>query len=591
MSGAGSLMTLPLTGDLRFADNNYEVFNAELLLIYLIAVFGLSHMLNAGLVSIGHSAMVGVGAYAMGLSLDHGRSFWEGLVLAAVVTTLLGVPLGYPALRLGHWTLAMVTFAYTLVFQDVVNGARDITNGEDGLVGIGRPSEFKTLGSYYWLIVIGVVLAYVVSHNVTRSPTGRRVRAVAASETASTSVGINPRSTKLTAFVLGSLFAGVAGALYASLLGYITPTAFVSDLSLLFLLMVLLGGSGSLAGPIIGAILLFRIPLEVQRITPKAGEWTLIIYGSILLASVYLFPRGIVSGWWRLRSRFVHKAPIAERTADEHSLASIIARPVEDSNAPLRASEVRVALGGNQVLRGLDIELQYGQVHGLIGPNGSGKTTFLNVLCGYLTPDAGTSYLFGTPVSENRPDQRAAAGLARTFQTPLLFEKLSCLENVMVALDATERRNAFEYLVRLPPARRAERETYERGERILAAVGLERRAHDAAGDLPPGERRLLELARIVAIKPRVVLMDEPASGLNESEIDNLVRMIMTLRQSGLAVLVVEHHVELVREVCDKITVIDAGSLLAEGAPGEVLANPLVVSTYLGVLPATTIAGD
>jgi branched-chain amino acid transport system permease protein len=589
MSGVGSIVTWPINREFHFAGNGYEIFNTQLLMVYLIAAFGLSHILGSGLISLGHSAFFGVGAYTVSIgTLVHGLNFYVALALAGLVSAVAGFLLGLPALRLSHFTLAMITLAYGLVLNDLIERYRSVTHGGDGMPGVQRPSGLTSDGRYYWLLAGALVLSYAVMHNLLRSPVGRRAKAVAESENAAQSIGINLRATKLASFTVGSVFAGVAGGLYAGLVGYVAPSAFIGDLAILFLLMVLFGGSGSLAGPIVGAILLFRIPLEVERVSPKPGAWTLMIYGAILLASVYFFPRGIMSVYWRLRARYF-PVKVAGKVAaiepgttglSERSLASVIETPTAPEQL-LVAVDVAKTLGGVQALKGLDLTLRAAQIHGLIGPNGSGKTTFLNTLCGYVAPDRGSVTLSGEAIDGVKPFRRARAGLARTFQTPLLFEHMSCLENVLVAVDLHHHRSALGYLLRLPSARHAERTSVDRATAILDAVGLGRRRDDAAADLPPGERRLLELGRAIALRPTMIVMDEPAAGLTDTEVEHLGRFIVELKQNGIAVILVEHHVDLVRKISDVVTVIDAGARIALGTPHEVMTDPVVIKTYLG----------
>jgi branched-chain amino acid transport system permease protein len=580
-----SIVTWPLTRELRFEDNRFEIFNVQLLLIYLVVVLGLNLLMQTGVISIGHSAFFALGAYTTALGMVKGGwTMWVALVAAAAICAVVGFVLALPALRLGAFTLAMVTVGYAFVTEDLIFEWRSFTGGGDALRGVKMPAPFDELTSYYWLIAGFVVVAYVVVHNLMRSPFGRSSVAVAENPVAAQSLAINPYPVKLRAFVLSAVFAGVAGGLYAPLLGFVAPESFTANLAILFLLMVLFGGTGSLGGPIIGAVLLFRIPLEVQRVADQPGEWSLFIYGIVLIISVFVVPRGLMSAWWLLRNwvkRTVRRGAPAERNVARPEIAAVLP-PVDTApDVLVDAVQVRKNLGGVQALDGLDLTLRAGTVHALIGPNGSGKTTFLNALSGYLAHDSGTIQLFGGPVEGVAVYRRARQGLARTFQTPYVFQGISCLENVLVALDAQRRNPLVAYAVRLPAARREEREHHARAAELLDAVGLAGRHHDRAGDLPPGQRRLLELARVLALRPRAVLMDEPAAGLSQPEIEDLVEAIRVLRRAGIGVLLVEHHVDMVLALADEVTVIDFGKVIAKGSPEAVRRDPAVIEAYLG----------
>lgn len=585
-----SIVTWPLTRELRFEDNRYEIFNTELLLLYMIVVLGLNLVMQTGVISIGHSALFALGAYTTALGMTKGGwSLWLGLVVAAILSAAVGALLALPSLRLGVFTLAMVTVGYAFVVEDFIFEWRSFTGGGDATRGVKMPAEFSELEDYYWLLVIVLVVGYFIVHNLLRSPFGRGSVAVAENPVAAQSLGINPYPVKLRAFIVSSVFAGVAGGLYGPLLGFVAPESFTANLAILFLLMVLFGGSGTLGGPIIGAILLFRIPLEVERVASQPGEWSLLVYGVVLIVSVFLVPRGLMSAWWKLRAfviRQVRRKPVepAAVVPPDFDVILEICQGSTTASAGtdlVRAEAVTKNLGGVQALAGLDLTLKAGTVHALIGPNGSGKTTFLNAVSGYLTNDGGSIELFGSSAAGSPVYRRSRAGLARTFQTPYVFEGITCLENVLVALDSRRSQSLPLYAIRWPFARREERRHYARAVALLTAVGLEARAHDLAGDLPPGQRRLLELARVLALSPKAVLMDEPAAGLSQPEIDDLVRVINVLRTAGLGVLLVEHHVDMVLALADEVTVIDFGRVIAKGAPAEVQRNPAVIEAYLG----------
>ncbi len=583
ISGFTSLVTWPLTQDLRFVDNRFEIFNTEILMLYLIAVLGLSILMQSGLMSIGHSALFGLGAYVVAIAtVNHGWSFWVALPVAGLITGVVGLILGFPALRLGLFTLAMVTVGYAFVFEDLAIELRGFTGGADGLRGVKFPSAFGDLESFYWLVMIVTILAYAFSHNLIRSPFGRRSVAIEENPVAAQSLGISLYATKLQTFALSSVFAGVAGGLFAPLVTFVAPDSFTVNLAILLLLMVLVGGTGTVLGPLVGTVLLFRIPLEVERIVDQPGEVTLLVYGVVLLASVHLFPRGLMGAWWFIKSRFGGRRTPTELTERASPEVSRVIAPIDQSEtAVLVAQGVVKNLGGVQALDGIDLSVESGTVHALIGPNGSGKTTFLNTISGYLQADEGSMFLFDREAGEDAAHIRAGAGLGRTFQTPFVFEGISCLENVMAALDQHRKQNLFAYMVRWPGARREERRRYHLALEILDAVGLRERADTAASALPPGERRLLELARVLGLQPSLVLMDEPAAGLTSGEIDELEEVIIGFRDAGIGVLLVEHHVEFVLGLADVVTVIDFGQVIARGTPDEVRDDPNVITAYLG----------
>jgi len=593
-SGLTSLIVAPFTGSVEFTSSRYEIFNAELLLIYVVVVLGLNLIFQAGMISLGHSAFFLFGAYGVGLlTIKADWSFWLAMPTAAVIAGLIGLVLGAPALRLGLFTLAMVTMGYGIVSEDMLLEWRSITGGGDGLAGVEKPAPFDSIESYYWLVVIVVVVVFLFTRNWLRSPIGRAGKATADNEVAAGSVGIDVRVVKLRAFVVSGTIAGLGGALYAPLIGFLSPGAFTVDLAVLFLLMVLLGGGGTVIGPIIGAFVLFRIPLAVEDITGEAGNVSLLVYGVVLIASVHLVPQGFMSAWWFLRARFGRSDDRAERivqeTSDDAAFESVLAQlPRPEDARQLDARGLRRRMGGVQAVDGVDLAVDTGQVHALIGPNGSGKTTTLNLLSGYVEPDQGTFELKGQPVAA-AGHVRARAGLGRTFQTPLLFDGMSCVENVLVALDRHRQASNLAYLLRLPAARREERLHWRRACEILAAVGL----HDPerrADVLPPGERRLLELARLVAARPSVVLMDEPAAGLTHAEIEHLERMVRVMASAGISVVLVEHHVDLVLRLADTVTVLDFGKVIAHGSPAEVREHPDVVAAYLGTSTASGTEG-
>lgn len=592
-----SLITAPVTGEIVTEANRFEVRNLQLMLIYLIAVMGLNLLFQTGVISIGQSASVLVGAYTMAFcTVDFGWSFWLGIPASMIVAGLVGLVLGLPGLRLGTFTFVMVTIGYTYVATDMVLQFRKQTGGGDGFGGIKKPAGFDELNGYYWVVLVSTVLVFVFVRNVLRSPMGREGKAVEANAVAAASLGIREYVPKLRAFVLASALGGLAGALYAPLLTFVAPEAFGISLSILFVLMVLLGGRGTLWGPVIGVIIVFRIPLAVEDVTDQPGDLSLLVYGAVLLLSVHFVPKGLMSGYWLIRAwiaarRGHAKPPRTELSADEVKarVESLVGDWTVAEGAGLVVSGAKKHLGGVKAVDGIDLEVRPGEIHALIGPNGSGKTTLLNVVSGYLKPDVGSVVLGGREIVALRPDQRARSGLGRTFQTPSVFEGMSCLENVMTAIDMRRTATLGEFVVRSGRARRHENAAFEEAKAILKAVGLEDEVDSDVATLTSGERRFLELARIIALRPSIVLLDEPAAGLRSGEIELLEAGLRALRAAGVGILLVEHHVDFVLRVADVATVIDRGKVIAHGDPRVVRDLPEVVEAYFGT-ESTSAAG-
>jgi ABC-type branched-subunit amino acid transport system ATPase component/ABC-type branched-subunit amino acid transport system permease subunit len=593
ISTVTSVITFPITRDISTSGNPYDVFNLTLLLIYIVVVVGLNLVTQVGQLSVGQSAPFAIGAYIVALAtVNRGWSFYVAIAVAAAVAAVIGGLLGVPSLRLGVFTFAMVTLAYGLVTTDLASNGflAKHTGGFSGFQGVVLPKPFDTPDRFYWFVAGFAALSFVLMRNYIRSPFGRASAAVEANPVAARSVGIRPTSTKLRPFAVSSLLAGAAGGLYAALLGFIAPDSFTTDLAVLWVLMVLLGGAGTILGPLIGAIVLFRIPLAVQTVLPEQpGNWSLLLYGVVLLVSVQFFPRGIISGVNLLKDKLSkRRTSRGERT--RVAIESMIMAPTDVDGVVLSVTGVSKNLAGVQALDSVDLAVEAGTVHALIGPNGSGKTTLLNVISGYLTPDQGSVVLLGETVTRVSVQDRARRGLGRTFQTPYIFENVSCRDNLMIVLDQHGGTNGWAHVLRLPHARKQERARYKEALDLLAAVGLSDVADRPAAELPPGERRLLELARIVALKPSVVVMDEPAAGLTESEIEELEEAVRALRAAGVAVLLVEHHVDFILRLADIVTVIDFGQVIARGTPSQVRTDPAVLAAYIGA-PTEELAAE
>ncbi len=526
----------------------YWAFLAGTVAVTVVVGAGLNVLLGlAGEVSLGHAGFMALGAYATALvELRLGLPFGVALLLATAIAAAIGAALSVPALRLTGPYLAMVTIAFGFIVENAAIEWQGLTGGASGLSGI--PAPFATQGmAALCCLVAGAVLAGFAW--LVRSPAGLAMQAVATAPSAAQAIGIAPLPARTLAFVIAAGAGGLAGGLQAGLTGFIAPSSFPFSASILLLLVVVVGGAGWTLGPLLGAIVVALLP----ELLSGLAEWRLLVFGALLLLVLWLAPGGMAGLLARLLP-----APRIAVGAGQGAL------PDPPPGAGLRARGVRLAFGGIPALDGIDLDAAHGAITSVIGPNGAGKTTLLNVLSGFQRPDAGTVQAIGQLAG--RPAYAVArAGVARTFQTAQPFPGLTVLDNVRLGLLHGRWRGAA------PP---------DQALALLRFVGYRGAPNAPAGALPHVDRRLVELARALATNPAVLLLDEPAAGLGA---DDTARLGAVLRQAapGRAIVLVEHDMNLVLSVSDRVTVLDAGRRIAEGTPAQVRTDPAVLAAYLG----------
>jgi len=524
-----------------------------------LAGVGLNVLLGlAGEVSLGQGGFLALGAYGVGiLTSKAGLNFWEALPLAVLLVAAISAALSIPALRVTGPYLAMVTIAFGFIVESVSIEWRDLTGGSSGLTGI--PAPFGTCGTA--LLACGLcAAALVLFHYFARSPLGLAMQALASAPAAARGIGISAVPVRTAAFVLAAVAAGVAGGLQAALTGFIAPSSFPFSQSILFLLVVVVGGAGRTLGPLIGSVVVVLLP----ELLAGLAEYRLLVFGAGLLIVLWAAPGGIAGAVARL---VMTKEPDNEPKPDiDLALAHITG-----SRGSLAAEGVRVAFGGVIAVAGVDMTAPPGRITSVIGPNGAGKTTLLNLVSGFQRPDSGTVRIGSREITGQYAHQVARAGLARTFQTAQPFGGLSVLDNVRLGL--------------LRGAWRGEAPA-DLARALLALVGYSGSELRLAAALPHVDRRLVEIARALGTAPAVLLLDEPAAGLNEADTLKLGRLLQRLARAGLAVVLVEHDMSLVMSVSDEIIVLDAGRRIAAGAPAVVRNDPAVKAAYLGAaMPA------
>ncbi|MBA2962745.1 MULTISPECIES: branched-chain amino acid ABC transporter ATP-binding protein/permease [Ramlibacter] len=555
--------------------NGYDaVVIGQVALLACVGI-GLNVLLGlTGQISFGHVGFYALGAYAVAvLTSKAGWSFWLAWPVAALLAGAVGALLALPALRVRGPYLAMVTIAFGFIVEHGVVEWRSVTGGQNGIMGIaapalpGLPAGVRGVAMLAVALAGALLLAYTL---LARGTWGAALRAVRDSETAAQSLGFRPLVLRTVAFALSAFCAGAAGALFAPLSGFVTPQAFGFIQSILFVLVVLVGGAGAAAGPIVGALVVGLLPEWLSRLE----EYRLLFFGALLLVVLWAAPDGLVGLARRLLARW-RVAP-APRTASAVPALSplVAARPAEAATV-LQARGLAMQFGGVRAVQGLDLDVPAGRITSLIGPNGAGKTTALNMLSGFYRPSAGGFALGGQALAGLPAHRIARAGIARTYQTSQLFGSLTVEDNVALATCAgTAGPLLGAARFRAPAVRRTARD-------LLAFCGYAGALDRPAADLAHVDRRLVEIARALAMRPALLLLDEPAAGLAREDKDRLAALLGRIAGAGTAVLLVEHDMPLVMAVSDQVVVLDAGQRIAAGTPATVQDDPAVRQAYLG----------
>ncbi|HEY8883198.1 MAG TPA: branched-chain amino acid ABC transporter ATP-binding protein/permease [Dermatophilaceae bacterium] len=573
-------------------------------LIYGLAAIGLSLLMGlAGQVSLGHAAFFAVGAYTQAILVT--KTQVPGIlaaVLAVAASMLVALVVGLPLLRLRGHFLALATLGLGIIVA-VVARELEVTGGTSGIFGIPKPSFlgriYDSPQEYFWLLAPFVVIGLWLAQRLVHSRTGRALGAVNDSEVAAECLGVNTYALRVRVFVLAAGYAGLAGVFYAHWLAVVSPEAAGFELSVTLLLMVVLGGLGTVWGAVIGAVAVEALDEGMRSFIPKlipgaSGEVQLLGFGIVLVLLVVLLPGGLAQLWARVTRRRGTAPATAAVSRAEHdgndaameysglqALSRLLAQAdVTESGSPLLSIRgLTMRYGGVTALGDIDLDVRAGEIFALIGPNGAGKTTAFNIITGVLEPTAGTVTLRGTDVQGRRPHVIATLGATRTFQNLQVFGSTTVLGNVKVARHLRSRSGIFRGMLGL--AGGEEREIEDWARTAVAALGLTEHADRRVTDLAFGQQRKVEVARALALAPALLLLDEPMAGLSGTERDSLAWLLRRVRSAGISVLLVEHDVDAVMALADRVAVLDDGRLIALGEPEDVRANPAVIAAYLG----------
>jgi branched-chain amino acid transport system permease protein len=578
---------------LPYGVGSYSIHVVDVTIIFAMLAIGLGLAMGiGGQINLAQVAFFGLGSYVTAILTVHaGFGFWAAAVLALLATVAIGLLVGTPALRMQSHYLGIVTLGLALAFTNWLTNT-EITGGAEGISGIPVPVlpgvDLSSEYLYYYLEVTVFAVTLAFGTFVVRTPLGRRLRAMRDDPLAAGAMGAEVPILRMTAFALASVYGGLAGVLYAGLIRYVAPDTFSIANMFLLLAMVIIGGRQSLVGCVVGAVAL-SLTRELLVDYPTYAQ---IAYGSVVVLTVLFAPTGLAGLPGRARALWRRRWPVETSRAVLGPFQPYAAEPVKPAqpaesaqtaaDAPaLEIAGISKHFRGLKALDEVSLSVAAGEIRGIVGPNGSGKTTLFNVISGFYKPTKGDVSVAGRTVTGARSYRLAQLGVARTFQNLRLFQAMTIRDNVLVGLDQTRSWSIWRYGVWPLGVWRQDRRLRQEADGLLERFGLTDFAGSLPGALPYGIQRRVEIARAMARSPRLLLLDEPAAGLNGDEVRQLSEIVRSIRDSGVTVVLIEHNMGLVMSLCERVTVLASGRVIAEGTPAEVAAAPQVIEAYLG----------
>ena len=569
-------VTLPVFG------GNYYIRFGTLLFIYIILAVGYNIASGyCGMTTFSAAALYGAGAYASAVAISRfSMPFAVGVVCGILMSCLISLVISIPSFKVRGDYLTLISIGVLEIAQQIMIGWQGVTGGSvgyylNGLSFFGVPASLT--GKYYFILA-AAVLVLIFQRNLVKSRWGRDFMAMRDNEITAGGLGINYRIFKVAGFLLSAAVSGFAGALYASFSGYLSPDSFGFNFTVFVLLMVVVGGSGTLSGPVIGAAIATILP-EFFNASPDLKQ---IVYGLLLVVLTQVLPGGVV-GTVKKRFRKIEDNLYvsAEDQASDFDFNNYKVKSTNDTEDILVVKGLTKVFGGLTAVGQLDMTIKRGTVHSLIGPNGAGKTTTVNMISGIEKPTEGSVHFNGKEITGAEMWDLTHMGVARTYQHVRLFKGMPVIDNVVVGTRLAYSYGFFGALFRSARMRKEEQSSYEEAMNYLRFIGLADKLNEEPGNLSSGQQKLLELSRALCMKPELLILDEPCAGLTETETEQFSNLISKIKNAGISVLLIEHHMNLVMAISDYITVLDYGRKIAEGLPEEISENPVVRKAYLG----------
>ena len=562
--------------------SKYYVGFITLMFLYCILSIGYNIASGfCGVTTFATGALYASGAYISGILItSYHVPFLLAALIATVVAGVLSFMISLSAYKVSGTYLTLVSYGLLEIVNRIVIEWYDVTGGSSGF----HVDKWEVFGlqisrnAKYFIILGIMILCFILQHNLRKSQWGRDFLTMKDDGVAASMLGINVSKTRTIGFLISSLIIGLAGALYASYSSFIAPESFGFNTSVMVLLMVITGGSGTLSGPILGAAIIHFLP----QLFNGYSDLKQLIYGAMLIVLVQVMPRGIVGN---IKAKFAElEYNLINETIDQEKKLDFSTYGNYDEDGPediLVVEGLTKQYGGLTAVGDLSFTVKKGSIHALIGPNGAGKTTTVNNMTGIEMPTSGKVYLNGQLITGKKPYEIAHLGISRTYQHVRLIKSLSVLDNVVMGTRLARNYGLFSAIFHSKKLREVDHENYVEAQECLNLIGLGDKANEMPQNLSAGQQKLLEICRALVVKPKLLILDEPCAGLTESETEQFSVIMQKIKETGISILFIEHHMSIVMGVSDMITVIDHGIKIAEGVPKDIAADPVVRKAYLG----------